>query len=79
MLYMNELREIVNNLDSYLENIISRKATNIYGTTLYEINASHKLEDMVRNFNGQTLFFTASATDMQWHIYTSICQIPRNM
>ena len=66
MVSVDELREIVNNPDSHLEDIISRKATNIRGTRSYWINASHELEAMVRDLNGQTLFFTASAADMQW-------------
>lgn len=65
MISLDELQEIVNNPEGHLEDIISRKTTNICGTKSYQINASYEFEAMIRNFNGQTLFFTANTADMQ--------------
>lgn len=66
MVSVDQLQEIANDPNSHLQDIISRKVTNIRGTRSYWINTSHELEAMVRDLNGQTLFFTASAADMQW-------------
>lgn len=64
MVSIDKLWEIVNNLDNHLEDIISRKVTNIHDTKLYWINASHKLKAIVKDLSEQILFFTASIVDM---------------
>ena len=46
--------------------MISRKAACLRGTCPYWAAASSELGAMVKDLNGQTLFFMASAADMQW-------------
>lgn len=57
MIFIDELWKMVNNLDNYLKDIISRKTINIYGTKLYWINAYYKFEAMIRDLNEQISFF----------------------
>lgn len=63
---IEELQEMVNDPNSHLEDIIFRKAASLRGTRPYWVAASSELEAMVKDLNGQTLFFTASAADLQW-------------
>lgn len=61
---MDKLWKIANNPDSHLKNMILRKVTNIYGTRLYLININYELKAIIRDLNGQTLFFIASIVDI---------------
>ena len=66
MTTIEKLRILINDLNSHLKDMIIRKTVNLRDTRLYWNAISSELKIMIKNLNEQTLFFTVSATNLQW-------------
>ena len=63
MATIEELRALVNNPDSHLEDMITRKTANLRGTRPYWGAASSELEAMVKDLNGQNHIYTGASME----------------
>ena len=66
MTTIEKFRILINDSNSYLKDMIIRKTVNFRDIRFYWNATNSELKVMIKNFNEQTLFFTISATNLQW-------------
>ena len=66
MTIIEKFRTLINDSNNHLKNIIIKKTVNFHDIRVYSNATNFELKVMMTNFNEQTLFFTISATNLQW-------------